>query len=238
MLRTVLATALLGYTAAFLPSASFAGVRPVSLRSGSCSLKMVDWSEPKQESNYNGAGADRGQVNKAEDVWNSVQQRTQKARETAKTGWASEYDKTGKLKEGDRDPITGRLILDPLKIPTADQGAPGSFEEYMKRRAQQSGGAVKDAFGNDISEERMKTATPVLPGTWGAPKGVDKVNIDDLYDDKSVSGFKQVDVSDVVDAEQEAWRAQREAERAEQEAAIEAKMAMWLKQAEQNKGGQ
>jgi hypothetical protein len=25
------------------------------------------------------------------------------------------------VKEGDRDPVTGRLILDPLKIPTADQ---------------------------------------------------------------------------------------------------------------------
>eukprot|EP00961_Rhodomonas_salina_P086636 1165051-Rhodomonas_salina.1 len=32
-----------------------------SAKRRSCSLKMVDWSEPKQESNYNGAGADRGQ---------------------------------------------------------------------------------------------------------------------------------------------------------------------------------
>mmetsp|Transcript_42719 Transcript_42719/g.85932 ORF Transcript_42719/g.85932 Transcript_42719/m.85932 type:complete len:85 (-) Transcript_42719:130-384(-) len=84
----------------------------------------------------------------------------------------------------------------------------------------------------------MKTSTPVQPGTWGAPKGVDKVNVDDIFDDRSVSGFKEVDVSDVVDAEQEAWRQQKERERAEQEAAIEAKMQMWLQQAEQRKEGQ
>jgi hypothetical protein len=36
------------------------------------------------------------------------------------------------LKEGDRDPATGRLILDPLKIPTGDQGAPGSVRISCK----------------------------------------------------------------------------------------------------------
>jgi len=202
---------------------------------------MVDWSDPKDNEPYSGAGADRGQINKAEQVWDSVKQRTERAREEAQqknTGWASEYDKSGRLQEGDRDPVSGRLILDPLKIPTADQGAPGSFEEYMKRRAQQAGGVVTDAMGNQIEENRMKTSTPVQPGTWGAPKGVDKVNVDDIFDDRSVSGFKEVDVSDVVDAEQEAWRQQKERERAEQEAAIEAKMQMWLQQAEQRKEGQ
>ena len=44
--------------------------------------------------------------------------------------WVTGYGSTSglangrDLKEGDRDPTTGRLILDPLKIPTSDQGAP------------------------------------------------------------------------------------------------------------------
>ena len=48
------------------------------------------------------------------------------------------------LKEGDRDPVSGRLILDPLKIPTKDQGAPGTWEEYLKMRAAKEGGQAKD----------------------------------------------------------------------------------------------
>ena len=51
---------------------------------------------------------------------------------------------TGDLQEGDRDPVTGRLILDPLKIPTADQGAPGTWEEYLAMRKAKEGGVAKD----------------------------------------------------------------------------------------------
>jgi hypothetical protein len=51
------------------------------------------------------------------------------------------------MPEGSRDPRSGRLVIDPLKIPTEDQGAPASFAEYMARRAKQSGGAVKDLAG-------------------------------------------------------------------------------------------
>jgi len=50
------------------------------------------------------------------------------------------------LKEGDRDPVTGRLILDPLKIPTKDQGAPGTWEEYLKMRKEKEGGTARDVM--------------------------------------------------------------------------------------------
>ena len=40
--------------------------------------------------------------------------------------------------------MSGRLILDPLKIPTKDQGAPGTWEEYLKMRAAKEGGQAKD----------------------------------------------------------------------------------------------
>lgn len=58
-----------------------------------------------------------------------MEQRLAEARQKAamaKSGWRSEYDPTGKLKEGDRDPHSGRLIIDPLKIPTSEQGAPAT----------------------------------------------------------------------------------------------------------------
>jgi len=53
--------------------------------------------------------------------------------------------------------------------------------------------------------------------------------------DRSVTGFGKADVTDVVDDEAAQWRAQREAERAEQEAAVEAKMQEWLRQAAEKK---
>jgi len=34
--------------------------------------------------------------------------------------------------------------VDPLKIPTAEQGAPGSWAEYMAMRQQKEGGQAKD----------------------------------------------------------------------------------------------
>ena len=70
----------------------------------------------------------------------------------------SGLDTSGRLKEGDRDPVSlvllrsphadilqrsGRVIVDPLKIPTSDMGAPGSWEEYMAMRKKKEGG-VKD----------------------------------------------------------------------------------------------
>mmetsp|Transcript_19149 Transcript_19149/g.13740 ORF Transcript_19149/g.13740 Transcript_19149/m.13740 type:complete len:242 (-) Transcript_19149:12-737(-) len=235
MLRQVLAVALIGYAAAFAPGASFAGFKP-ALRSGACSqLRMVDWSDPADNQPYNGAGADRGQVNRSDKVWDATAQRLAEAQRIAAEkglGAKSGLDKTGKLREGDRDPATGRLILDPLKIPTAEQGAPGSWAEYMAMRKAKEG-VVKDAMGNEI--ENVKPTYEVQPGTWGAPKSVDKVNVDDLFEDKSVTGFQKVDTADVVDEQQEEWRRQREAERAEQEAAVEAKMAMWMKQAEEKR---
>ena len=48
------------------------------------------------------------------------------------------------LKEGDRDPVSGRLILDPLKIPTKEHGAPGTWEEYLAMRKAKEGGVAKD----------------------------------------------------------------------------------------------
>jgi hypothetical protein len=64
-------------------------------------------------------GAEIGQINKSADIEKQYEQRLADAREKVKeagTGWKSEYDPTGKLKEGDRDPMSGRLILDPLKV--------------------------------------------------------------------------------------------------------------------------
>jgi hypothetical protein len=69
------------------------------------------------------------QVNKSDLVGQTVEQRLAEAKRIAEEkniGAKSGLDPTGKLKEGDRDPVTGRLILDPLKIPSSDQGAPGS----------------------------------------------------------------------------------------------------------------
>jgi hypothetical protein len=69
------------------------------------------------------------QINKSDQIGSTVEQRLAEAKRLASekgVGSKSGLDPTGRLKEGDRDPVTGRLILDPLKIPTAEQGAPGS----------------------------------------------------------------------------------------------------------------
>ena len=73
-------------------------------------------------------GADIGQINKSADIEKQYEQRLADAREKVKeagTGWKSEYDPTGKLKEGDRDPMSGRLILDPLKVMESRSGGEG-----------------------------------------------------------------------------------------------------------------
>jgi hypothetical protein len=75
-------------------------------------------------------------VNKSDLVGQTVEQRLAEAKRIAEEkniGAKSGLDPTGKLREGDRDPVTGRLILDPLKIPTSDQGAPGSVSFLFAR---------------------------------------------------------------------------------------------------------
>eukprot|EP00281_Chroomonas_sp_CCMP1168_P032245 CAMPEP_0206253694 /NCGR_PEP_ID=MMETSP0047_2-20121206/23291_1 /ASSEMBLY_ACC=CAM_ASM_000192 /TAXON_ID=195065 /ORGANISM="Chroomonas mesostigmatica_cf, Strain CCMP1168" /LENGTH=231 /DNA_ID=CAMNT_0053679925 /DNA_START=9 /DNA_END=704 /DNA_ORIENTATION=- len=193
----------------------------VALRSsGACSrLRMVDWSEPVQQ--YNGAGADRGQVNKAEQIKAEMEARLMRAKEEASkqnSGWKSEYDPTGTLKEGDRDPITGRLILDPLKIPTSEQGAPASFAEYMERRAKQMGGKVVDAMGNDLTD--IRPSAPVHEGSWGAPQAAS------ANDDWLGSSSKNTKID--IDPEMEEWNRKRAEERAREAAEAEARMAKWM----------
>mmetsp|Transcript_18156 Transcript_18156/g.28155 ORF Transcript_18156/g.28155 Transcript_18156/m.28155 type:complete len:179 (-) Transcript_18156:2147-2683(-) len=130
------AMALVGAAEAFIGTAPLAcKCKSPSLRAGTCGqLKMVDWSaydQPKQEE-YTGSGADRGQMNKGDEINQRMQERLADSKaevEQQGSGWASEYGHD--LQEGDRDPHTGRLVLDPLKIPTAEQGAPASFAEYM-----------------------------------------------------------------------------------------------------------
>mmetsp|Transcript_26511 Transcript_26511/g.41532 ORF Transcript_26511/g.41532 Transcript_26511/m.41532 type:complete len:242 (-) Transcript_26511:213-938(-) len=221
--------ALAGAAEAFMGSAPLAGSVAPKLRAGACSqLKMVDWSEPSKEEEYTGAGSDRGQMNKADEIWDRVNNRIVSAASEAEAkgvGQKSGLDPTGKLREGDRDPHTGRVIVDPLKIPTAEQGAPGSWAEYMAMRQQKEGGQAKDAMGNVIDNAGPSYA--VQPGTWGAPKDADPMAVASA--DRSVTGFQQADVSDVVDDEAAAWRAQKDAERAQQEAETEAKMQEWLR---------
>jgi len=128
------------------------------------------------------------------------------------------------VKEGDRDPVTGRLILDPLKIPTAEQGAPGTWEEYLKMRQQKEGGQAKDVMGNVIDD--VKPSYAVQDGTWGPPKEVEKENLDDVFGKKPVS--EPVFEVDPEIAAQQAARKQQEAAQQEE---VEAKMARWLAEA-------
>ena len=69
------------------------------------------------------------QRNQSDKVGSSVEQRLAEARRIAEEkniGAKSGLSSDPNAKIGDRDKATGRLILDPLKIPTAEQGAPGS----------------------------------------------------------------------------------------------------------------
>ena len=112
-------------------------------------IKMVDWDWDKKEEaeNYDGPGAERGQVNRADEIGARSAERLANAKKAAQDnnfGSVSGLANGRDLKEGDRDPVTGRLILDPLKIPTADQGAPGTWEEYLAMRKKKEGGSAKD----------------------------------------------------------------------------------------------
>mmetsp|Transcript_16235 Transcript_16235/g.25210 ORF Transcript_16235/g.25210 Transcript_16235/m.25210 type:complete len:200 (+) Transcript_16235:34-633(+) len=110
---------------------------------------------------------------------------------------------------------------------------PSSFADYMARRAQEAGGKV-EVGGVDVTDAKPTQAVGV--GAWGAPTGT-KVEADpNEWVDKSVSGFDTTAGSFLdEDPEIAAMKAQRDAERAQQESEIEAKMAMWLKQAEEKK---
>jgi len=96
-------------------SAPLAGSVAPKLRAGACSqLKMVDWSEPSKEEEYTGAGSDRGQMNKADEIWDRVNNRIVSAASEAEAkgvGQKSGLDPTGKLREGDRDPVTPLPLL-------------------------------------------------------------------------------------------------------------------------------
>lgn len=61
--------------------------------------------------------------------------------------------------------------------------------QYMKKRAQQSGGKVYDSAGNDITD--AKPTHKVGVGAWGAPKDMEKQEDPLAWVDKSVSGFQK-----------------------------------------------
>lgn len=114
-------------------------------------------------------------------------------------------------------------------------GGVTDFAAYMAKRAQEQGGTVTDAAGNDITD--AKPTYKVQEGAWGAPED-DEPDYDPTeWVDKSVTGFGKTDTSwlteDVPEiAQMQDERAQK---KAEEDAAIEAKMQMWLKAAAEKK---
>jgi len=242
MYKRVFLLAIAGSAAAFMPSAPLGATTPgikatsgLRLRAGRglTSVKMVDWDWDKkaEEENYDGPGAERGQVNRSDQVGARSAERLANAKKMAEEnnyGSVSGLANGRDVKEGDRDPITGRLILDPLKIPTAEQGAPGTWEEYLKMRKAKEGGQAKDVMGNVIDD--VKPTYAVQDGTWGPPKEAQKENLDDIFGKKPVSEpvFE-------VDPEIAAQQAARKAEDAAKQEEIEAKMARWLAEAEAKK---
>merc|ERR1712216_45441 len=243
MRRSIVALTLAGSAAAFSGLAPLVSKSPaikatsgLRLRPAKTSIKMVDWDwDKKEEENYSGPGSERGQVNRSDEIGarsegrlNAAKQRSGELGLGSKSGLA-----TGDLQEGDRDPGTGRLILDPLKIPTAEQGAPGTWEEYLAMRKAKEGGVAKDLQGNVIDD--VKPTYTVQAGTWGPPKEAQKENLDDIFGKKAVS-----EPAIEVDPEWEAQKAARAAEEAAQKDEIEAKMAKWLADAAAKKaqGGQ
>lgn len=223
---------------AFVPAplACHSGLSLRKAVSPATSIRMVDWSEPTPEPEEGGAGSDRGQINRSDQIGSSVEARIQAARERAAQegmGSKSGLSLDPNLKEGDRDPNTGRLILDPLKIPTEEQGAPGSWEAYLEMRKKKEGGNPVDAFGNPIGD--VKPSYTVQAGTWGPPKE-GKENLDDVLGLNKAGDIKIEDVG----KEQEEWRKQKDAERAQEDAEVEARMQKWLAEAAAKKaaGGQ
>eukprot|EP00286_Rhodomonas_abbreviata_P022030 CAMPEP_0181311858 /NCGR_PEP_ID=MMETSP1101-20121128/13378_1 /TAXON_ID=46948 /ORGANISM="Rhodomonas abbreviata, Strain Caron Lab Isolate" /LENGTH=207 /DNA_ID=CAMNT_0023418651 /DNA_START=58 /DNA_END=681 /DNA_ORIENTATION=+ len=124
--------------------------------------------------------------------------------------------------------------------------APASFEEYMKQRAAEQGGRVYDLAGNDVTDVKP---TYECKGDWdgsssafnsASASSYEEVNewmAGDKFEDKSISGFEKQETSWLFEDDEELLRKKEEEKRAkaEQEDAIEAKMAMWLKQAEEKK---
>eukprot|EP00283_Hemiselmis_rufescens_P026558 CAMPEP_0173468710 /NCGR_PEP_ID=MMETSP1357-20121228/76989_1 /TAXON_ID=77926 /ORGANISM="Hemiselmis rufescens, Strain PCC563" /LENGTH=238 /DNA_ID=CAMNT_0014436935 /DNA_START=38 /DNA_END=754 /DNA_ORIENTATION=+ len=218
--------ALCAASASAFMTSPLAGHSGLSLRkaaSPATSIRMVDWSEPEDEPE-GGAGADRGQINRSDQVGSTVESRLQAARERAAEegmGSKSGLSLDPNLKEGDRDPNTGRLILDPLKIPDESQGAPGSWEAYLAMRKQKEGGNPVDAFGNPIGD--VKPSYTVQAGTWGPPKE-GKENIDDILGLNKAGDVKIEDVG----KEQEEWRQKKEQEASQQNDEVEARMAKWM----------
>jgi len=88
-------------------------------------------------------------------------------------------------------------------------------------RAEKEGGAPKDVFGNDISG--AKPSYTVQAGTWGPPKET-KENLDDIL---GLGRAGDVSIKE-VDAEQAAWKEQKDREREQEAADVEAKMAKWM----------
>jgi len=249
MHRRVVMLALAGSAAAFMPGA-FVGSTPalakatsgLRLRSGRTSIKMVDWDWDKkeEEDNYDGPGSERGQINRSDEIGARSKERLENAKKQAAeaastdTGYGSVSGLAAgrsDLKEGDRDPVTGRLILDPLKIPTKDQGAPGTWEEYLKMRQAKEGGTARDVMGNVIDD--VKPTYAVQDGTWGPPKEAQKENLDDIFGKKPVSEpvFE-------LDPELERQKAERAAEASKQQDEVEARMAKWMAEAAAKKAAE
>ncbi|KAJ1485962.1 hypothetical protein T484DRAFT_1791617 [Baffinella frigidus] len=97
--------------AAFLPVGPMGASAPAlrgatcGMRRGAPALRMVDWSEPEEE--YDGAGADRGQINKSTATGNTVSDRLANSKKVAaetNLGSSSGLGRGKNLKEGDRDP--------------------------------------------------------------------------------------------------------------------------------------
>mmetsp|Transcript_32040 Transcript_32040/g.102069 ORF Transcript_32040/g.102069 Transcript_32040/m.102069 type:complete len:110 (-) Transcript_32040:99-428(-) len=107
----------------------------------------------------------------------------------------------------------------------------------MKKRAAESGGKVTDIAGNDITT--VKPSYKVQEGAWGAPEDMEKEEDPLAWIDKSVTGFEKQSTSWLdEDPELKAAREAREKQKAEEDAAIEARMQMWLKKAAEKKAAE
>lgn len=133
---------------------------------------------------------------------------------------------------------------------------PASFEDYMKKRASENGGKVI-VGDQDVTEAKptYELTTPVWDGSksnsWNPGAGSKYVKQDETgawvdagtpgvndFTDKSIEGFDlKQDTSWLFENEEHVLESKAEKDKAkkEEEDAIEAKMALWLKQAEEKK---
>jgi len=222
---------LLGFSLCVASAEAFAHaplppLRKSAARSGTCApLRMVDWSEPKKE--FKNWGTDLDQENKSDDIEADMLKRTAEARKRDTEAGSSSRSEYGHgLAEGSRDPRSGRLVIDPLKIPTTDQGAPASFAEYMDRRASKNASTgkhgagksmVTDIGGNDVTG--VRPSAPVHQGSWGAPKAVET----DVFGQP----MKKVEANALTE-EQKEWNAKKAQEKSDQAKETEARMAKWM----------